>query len=82
MIVDQFSIKFQAIILDKKKNNHPQEITKIDNEAVIVKSSVKLLGVQTDAELNLLTVLANMQRINSTLLLGLESSQVLKRKWF
>ena len=82
MIVDQFSIKFQAIILDKKENNHTQEITKIDNEAVIVKSSVKLLGVQTDAELNLLTVLANMQRINSTLLLGLESSQVLKRKWF
>ena len=82
MIVDQFSIKFQAIILDKKKNKHTQEITKIDNEAVIVKSSVKLLGVQADAELNLLTVLANMQRINSTLLLGLESSQVLKRKWF
>ena len=41
--------KFQAIILDKKKNNHIQEIIKI---VLKVKSSVKLLGVQTDAELN------------------------------
>ena len=44
--------KFQAIILDKKKTNHTQETIKIDNKAVKVKSSVKLLGVQIDAELN------------------------------
>ena len=40
--------KFQAIILDKKKNNHTQEMIKIDNKALKVKSSVKLLGVQID----------------------------------
>ena len=44
--------KFQAILLDKKKTNHTQEIIKIDNKAVKVKSSVKLLGVQIVAELN------------------------------
>ena len=44
--------KFQAIILDKKKTNHTQEIIKIDNKAVKIKSLVKLLGVQIDAELN------------------------------
>ena len=44
--------KFQAIILDKKKNNHTQEIIKIDKNVVKVKLPVKLLGIQTDAELN------------------------------
>ena len=29
--------KFQAIILDKKKTNHTQEITKIDDKVVKVK---------------------------------------------
>ena len=45
--------KFQAIILDKKKTNHTQETIKIDNKAVKVKSSIKLPGVQIDAELNI-----------------------------
>ena len=44
--------KFQAITSDKKKNNHTQEIIKIDNKVVKVKSSAKLLGVQIDTELN------------------------------
>ena len=44
--------KFQAIILDKKKNNHTQEIIKIDKNAVKIKSSVKLLGVEIAAERN------------------------------
>ena len=44
--------KFQTIMLNKKKTNHTQEIIKIDNKAVKVKSSVKLLGFQIDAELN------------------------------
>ena len=44
--------KLQAIVLDKNINNDKQEITKIDNKAVKVKSSVKLLGFQIDAELN------------------------------
>ena len=50
MIVN--SGKFQAIILDKKKNNHTQETIKIDKNAVKAKSSVKLLSVQIYAELN------------------------------
>ena len=54
--------KFQAIILDKKKNNHTQETIKIDNKAVKVKSSVKLLGVQIDAELNFNLHIANICR--------------------
>ena len=54
--------KFQAIILDKKKTNHTQETIKIDNKAVKVKSSVKLLGVQTDAELNFNLHIANICR--------------------
>ena len=37
--------KFQVIIWDKEKNNHTQEIIKIDNTNVKVKSSVKLIGV-------------------------------------
>ena len=44
--------KPQTIVLDKNINNYTQEIIKIDNKAVKVKSSVKLLGFQIDAELN------------------------------
>ena len=54
--------KFQAITLDKKKTNHTQETIKIDNKAVKVKSSVKLLGVQIDAELNFNLHIANIFR--------------------
>ena len=53
--------KFQTIILDKKKTNHTQETIKIDNKAVKVKSSVKLLGVQIDAELNFFTYCQHLQ---------------------
>ena len=53
---------FQAIMLDKKKNNHIQEMIKIDNKPVKVKSFVKLLGVQTDAELNFSLHIANICR--------------------
>ena len=54
--------KFQAIILDKKKNNRTQEIIKIDKNAVKVNSWVKLLSVQTDAELNFNLHIANIYR--------------------
>ena len=54
--------KFQAIILDKKKNNPAQEIIRIDNKAVKVKLSVKLLGVQIGAGLNLNLHIANICR--------------------
>ena len=54
--------KVQAIILDKMKTNHTQDIIKIDNKAVKVKSSLKLFGVQTDAELNFNLHTANICR--------------------
>ena len=54
--------KFQAIILDKKKNNHTQEIIKNVKNDVKVKSSVKLLGVQIDSELNFTLHIANICR--------------------
>ena len=53
---------FQAIKLDKKKNNHTQEMIKINNKPVNVKSSVKLLGVQTEAELNFSLHIAHICR--------------------
>ena len=54
--------KFQVIALDKKKTNHTQEIIKIDNKAVKIKSSVKFLGVQIDAELNFNLHIVNICR--------------------
>ena len=54
--------KFQAIILDKKKNNHTQEIIKIDKNAVGIKSLVKLLGLQNDAERDFNLHIANICR--------------------
>ena len=54
--------KFEDIILDKKKNNHTQEIIKIDNKFVKVKLSVKPLGIQIDAELNFSLHMANICR--------------------
>ena len=67
--------KFPANNVDIKKNNHAQEIIKIGNKAVKVKSLVKILSVQIDAELNLNLHIANIYRsaanqINA--LLGLE----------
>ena len=62
-----------------------QETIKIGNKAGKVKSSVKLLGVQTDAELNF-----NLHNVNIcksaankfTAPIELESSEVLQRKRF
>ena len=54
--------KFQAVILNKMKNNHTQEIIKIDKNALKVKLPVKLVGVQTDAELNFDSHIANSCR--------------------
>ena len=53
IITDRKSRKVSRHILDKKKNNHAQEMIKIDQKFVKVKSSVKPLGIQVDAELNL-----------------------------
>ena len=54
--------KFQAIILDKKKTNHTQETIKTDNKAGKIESSVKLLGIQIDAELDFNLHIANICR--------------------
>ena len=83
--------KFQAIILDKKKTNHTQEPIKIDNKAVKVKSPVKLLGVQIEAELNFNLHIANICRSAANQLnalirlrkfLGFEEKKVLINSYF
>ena len=83
--------KFQAIILDKKKTDHAPETIKIDNKAVKVKSLVKLLGVQTDAELNFNLHIANICRSAANQLnaltrlrkfLGFEEKKVLINSYF
>ena len=83
--------KFQAIILDKKKTNHKQEIIKIRNKAVKVKSSVKRLGVQIDAELNFNLHIAIICRSAANQLnalirlrkfLGFEEKKVLTNSYF
>ena len=83
--------KFQAITLDKKKNNHTQEIIKVDKSAVKVKSSVKLLGVQIDAELNFNLHIADICRYRANQLnalislrkyLGFEQKKALINSYF
>ena len=44
--------KFQGIIADKKKKCHTNETLKIGDKIIKALSSVKLLGVQTDNQLN------------------------------
>ena len=83
--------KFQATTLDKKKNNHTQEIIKIDKNAVKVKSSVKLLDDQSDTELNFNLHIANICRSAANQLcalirlrkfLGLKEKRVLINSYF
>ena len=83
--------KFQAIILDKKKTNHTQEIIKIGNKALKVKSSVKPLWIQTEAELNFNLHIANICRsaanqLNALIMLrkflGFEEKKVLINSYF
>ena len=83
--------KFQAIILDKNKNNHTQEIIKIGKNDVKVKSSVKLLGVQIHSELNFNLHIANICRSAANQLdalirlknfLGFQEKKVLINSYF
>ena len=83
--------KFQAIILDTKKTNHAQQTTKIDNKAVKVKSSVQLLGVQIDVELNFNLHIGKICRSAANQLnalirlrkfLGFEEKNVLTKSYF
>ena len=82
---------FQAIILNKKKNNHTQEILKIDKNAVKIKSSVRLVGVQTDAKLNFNLYITRVSlsavgEFNAPFrlrkFLGFEEKNVLKNSYF
>ena len=43
---------FQAIIIDKHKGNHTNQIINIDQKEMKVVSKVKLLGIQIDDKLN------------------------------
>ena len=44
--------KFQAIIIDKRKQDHTNEVFKIGSKETKVASQVKLLGVEKDNKLN------------------------------
>ena len=49
--------KFQATIVDKKKNIHTQEIIELDKKKCVkVKLSVKPLVVQIDANLHIVNI--------------------------
>ena len=44
--------KFQAIIFDKHKGNHTNQIINIDQKEIKVALKVKLLGIESDDKLN------------------------------
>ena len=54
--------KFQAIIIDKKKKCHTNETLKIGDKIIKASSSVKLLGVQIDDQLNFNLHISNICR--------------------
>ena len=54
--------KFQAFIIDKKKKCHTNETLKIRDEIIKALSSVKLLGVQIDEQLNFNLHISNICR--------------------
>ena len=53
---------FQAIIIDKKKKCHTNETLKIGDKIIKASSSVKLLGVQIDDQLNFNLHISNICR--------------------
>ena len=54
--------KFQVIIIDKKKKCHTNETLKIGDKIIKASSSVKLLGVQIDDQLNFNLHISNICR--------------------
>ena len=54
--------KFQAIIIDKRKKCHTNETLKIGDKIIKASSSVKLLGVQIDDQLNFNLHISNICR--------------------
>ena len=58
--------KFQAIIIDKRKQDHANEIFKIGLKEIKVASQVKLLGVLIDNKLNFEQHINRICKANST----------------
>ena len=54
--------KFQAILLDKRKSDHTNEIILVDDQNIKVVSSVELLGIQIDDKLNFNLHISNICR--------------------
>ena len=54
------TVKFQAIILYKRKRNHSDELVTVDNQQVKIVSSVKLLSLQLDDKLNFNLYISNI----------------------
>ena len=59
--------KFQAIIIDKKKKCHTKETLKIGDKIIKASSSVKLLRVHVDDQLNFNLIFIDLQQISSML---------------
>ena len=54
--------KFQAIMIDKKKKCYTNETLKIGDKIIKASSSVKLLGVEIDNQLNFNLHISNICR--------------------
>ena len=54
--------KFQAILLDKRKDDHTNQRLIVDNQKLKVVSSVELLGIQIDDKLNFNLHISNICR--------------------
>ena len=58
-------VKFQAILLDKRKSDHTNQCIVADNQNMKVLSSVELLGIQIDDKLNFKLYISNICRSTS-----------------
>ena len=54
------TVKFQAIILYKRKRNNSDELVTVDNQQVKTVSPVKLLSLQLDDKLNFNLYISNI----------------------
>ena len=82
--------QFQAIILDKQKHDYSNETIKFNNKSVDTVSSVKLLGIQLDSQLNYSLHVSNICKVSDQLsaltrlnnFLCIESKRVLINSYF
>ena len=63
--------KFKAIIFDKRKGNHTNQIINIDQKEIKGVSKVKLLGIEIDDKLNLNYHMTNIYKSASNQLTAL-----------